>query len=80
MMTRWSEIMAGDVVRAEDGLEWFVLDRNDDGDVALLRVGGAPVTGRPQPAAEVELRYRGQLGEAVAELGVLDAVVLTHDG
>ena len=67
---KWAEVLAGDVILTpEDGLEWFVLDRQG-GQVALIRAGvEAPAVGEPNPAAEVELKYRGMLGGIVDTFG-----------
>jgi hypothetical protein len=73
----WGDVLAGDVVLADDGLEWFVFDRSDRGEFALIRAGSNPQVGVPDATAEVELRYRGALGVAVELLG---GVVISHDG
>lgn len=67
---KWREVLAGDVIMTpEDGLEWFVLDRQG-GQIALIRVGvEAPPVGTPDPDGEVELRYRGMLGGVVDAFG-----------
>lgn len=77
MIITWDQVQAGDVITGPDGLEWFVHDRSDYGQFALQRAGIGPIVGSPSLTAEVELNYRGQLGNAVDLLG---GEVISHEG
>lgn len=78
MTTTWNDVMPGDVIRAEDNLEWFVEDRDPDGTFVLHRVGQT-VQGAPKLTTKIELRYRGQLGKALSMLQLtFDGEVIGH--
>lgn len=78
-MITWNDVLPGDVVRGEDGLEWFVFGRDLRGTVVLLRAGSEPQQGHPPATAGVELRYRGQLGTALHLLRTeLAGEVISH--
>jgi hypothetical protein len=60
----WSDVVAGDLVRGADGLEWAVDDAGRGSGVTLSHAG-RKVTGRPEPDASVEVIARGELGRAI---------------
>lgn len=78
-MITWNDVLPGDVIKGEDGLEWFVFDRDLRGTVVLLRAGSDAQQGIPPATAGVELRYRGQLGTALDLLhNTFDGEVISH--
>lgn len=74
-MTRkpWGEVLTGDVIRGLDGLAYLAWRRgaNTPGgsyggtQFALTRPGRAPIFGRPDPGAEVEVLIPGSFSLAV---------------